>query len=100
MIPLHKREDKTLAKNYRPVSLLCVSGMVCERIIAIQIEDFFEENVLFGDFQFGFRKNKSTTSELLTLFDNLMEAKEKSRKLHWCYMTLVQLLTLWIQRYS
>ena len=67
-------------KNYRPVSLLCVSGMVCERIIAVQIEDFFEANALFGDFQFGFRKNKSTTSELLTLFDNLMEAKEKKQE--------------------
>ena len=35
---------------------------------------------MFGDFQFGFRKNKSTTSELLTLFDNLMEAKEDKQE--------------------
>ena len=78
--PLHKKEDKTLAKNYRPVSLLCVSGMVCERIIAIQVEKHFEDNNFFGDFQFGFRKKKSTVSELLTLFDRLMEAKEKKQE--------------------
>ena len=75
--PLHKKEDRTLTKNYRPVSLLSVSAMVCERVIAIQIEQFFEDNKLFGSFQYGFRKNKSTISELLTLFDNLLAAKEK-----------------------
>jgi hypothetical protein len=79
--PLHKKEDKMLAKNYRPVSLLSVSGMVCERMIAIQIESHFEMNNLFGEFQFGFRKNKSTVSELITLFDSLMEAKEKKKEI-------------------
>ena len=39
--PLHKKEDRKLLKNYRPVALLCVAGMVCERMVAIQIEDFF-----------------------------------------------------------
>ena len=79
--PLHKRDDKTLAKNYRPVSLLSVSGMVLEKVIAVQVEKHMEDNNLFGEFQFGFRRNKSTVSELLTLFDNLMEAKENKKEI-------------------
>ena len=71
VIPLYKKGDKKVLKNYRPVFLLSVDGMVLEKVVAMQIEDFFEENKLFGSFQFGFRKNKSTVSEMLTVFDTL-----------------------------
>ena len=49
--------------------------MVLERVVAIQMENFFEDNNLLGDFQFGFRRGKSTVSELIQLMDTLMEAK-------------------------
>ena len=81
VIPLHKKGLKTLLKNFRPVSLLPVSGMILEKIVAIQIEDFFEKNGFFGSFQFGFRKHKNTISELLTLFDSLLEEKEKRKEI-------------------
>ena len=55
--------------------------MVLERIVAIQIEQFFEENNLLGSFQFGFRRNKSTISKLLTVFDTLLEAKEMNKEI-------------------
>ena len=81
MIALFKKGNRREIKNYRPVSLLCVAGMVLERVIAIQIEEYFETNNLLGPFQFGFRKYKSTISELLTLFDSLLEGKKTGRKL-------------------
>ena len=55
--------------------------MVLEKIVADQIEDFFERNKLFGSFQFGFRKKKSTVSELLQLFDSILEAKDNRREI-------------------
>ena len=63
--------------NYRLLSLLSVAGMVLERVVAKQIEEYFETINLQGTFQFGFKKNKSSISELLTLFDSLLEKKEK-----------------------
>ena len=81
VIALHKKGDKKTLKNYRPVSLLAVAGMILERVVALQIEQFFERNGLLGKFQFGFRRNKSTISELLTLFDTLLEAKEMKREI-------------------
>ena len=77
--PLLKKGDATKRENYRPVALLCVAGMVLEKIVADQIESYFESNKLLGQFQFGFRRNKSTVSELLTLFETLMEAKENNK---------------------
>ena len=34
-----------------------------------------------GSFQFGFRKNKSTISELITLFDTILEAKAMKKEI-------------------
>ena len=60
---------------------VCVAGMVLEWVIAIQIEEYFESNNLLGAFQFGFRKYKSTISELLTLLDSLLEGKENRKEM-------------------
>ena len=81
MVPLFKKGDRSLLKNYRPVSLLCVPGMVLEKIVQDQITKFFEEKGLFGDFQFGFRENKSTITELITLFEFLLEAKQDCKEI-------------------
>ena len=61
--PVYKKGDIQALKNYRPVSLLSVPGMVCERVIAIQAEQHFEDNKILQEFQFGFRRFKSTISD-------------------------------------
>ena len=55
--------------------------MILERVVALQIEEFFENNGFFGKFQFGFRNKKSTISEMLTVFDSLLEAKEMKKEI-------------------
>ncbi len=67
-------------KNYMPVALLSVAGMILEKVIASQIEQYFEKNRLLGSFQFGFRQNKSTITELLTLFDTILMQSQTRRK--------------------
>ena len=41
MIALFKKGSRYDMKNYRPLSLLCVAGMILEKVIAIQIEEYF-----------------------------------------------------------
>ena len=65
--PLHKKGSKDELKNFRPVSLLCVSGMVLEAVVKEQIEIHLESNKLLGDFQFGYRRNKSTATAVNTM---------------------------------
>ena len=81
MIALLKKGNRKEMKNYRPLSLLSTAGMVLERVVAMQIEEYFETNDLLGPFQFGFRKYKSTISELITLFDSLLEGKENRKEI-------------------
>ena len=43
IIPIFKKEESTLAKNYRPVSALPCIAKVFERIIQKQLSEYIEE---------------------------------------------------------
>ena len=56
VLPLFKACDPCAFKNYRPVSLLCLSSKVYEKVMYNRLLTFLEDyNVLFEN-QFGFRK--------------------------------------------
>jgi exonuclease III len=67
--PIHKKGDKHLANNYRPISLLPVISKVLERCIYNKIIDFLLPKIT--NFQHGFLKNRSTTTQLLNVFSNI-----------------------------
>ena len=39
--PVHKKDSRQLASNYRPISLLCICGKIFEKIIFDQMYTFF-----------------------------------------------------------
>ena len=67
VIPNHKKEEKTHAKNYRPISLKPVVSKLFERNLYIEIINFIE-NSLFP-FLFGFRKGHSTEQCLVIMLE-------------------------------
>ena len=46
--PIHKKGDKQILKNYRPVSLLPICGKIFERLIFNDLFNFLLENNLFS----------------------------------------------------
>ena len=62
-----KKQEKTLIKNYRPISLLPIMGKLLEKCIYDSIYSYFEKNGLFSSSQSGFRKNDSCVSQLLAI---------------------------------
>ena len=60
VIPIYKKYDPTQVTNYRPISLLPVLSKVVEQTIAKQLSEYFEENKLFNQNQYGFRTGHST----------------------------------------
>ena len=77
VIPLFKKGDKTSIENYRPISLLpcqspCMSK-VLEKIINIQLYDYFQSNNLLHKSQYGFRKHHSTEFASLELVDTIQQ---------------------------
>ena len=74
IIPLHKKNDVTSPKNYRPVALLAVLSKILERAICLQIVKYMDENNLFHPSHHGFRKHHNTITALLEMTEQWMEA--------------------------
>ena len=65
-------EERSAAKNYRPVSLLSVVSKVFEKLVNNTIVDHLGKCGLFSDFQYGFRSPWSTTDLLTVVSDRII----------------------------
>ena len=72
--PIHKKGNKKLASNYRPVSLTSITCKMMEKIMYSFIIDHIYANNYFSNFQHGFMKGRSTTSQLLEIMDHWTES--------------------------
>ena len=59
IVPVHKKGNKDLINNYRPVSLLPIVSKTHEKCIYDTIYNYFEGNDLFYKSQSSFRKRDS-----------------------------------------
>ena len=62
---MSKEGDKCNLSNYRPISLLPVFSKVFENVAYTQLYDYFENNSILHEQQYGFRAEKSTTQAIL-----------------------------------
>ena len=67
VVPVYKKGDKSIAKNYRPVSLLPVFSKLFEKCIYDVLYNYFATNNLFSSCQSGFREGDSCVSQLLSI---------------------------------
>ena len=75
--PIPKIKNPTVAKDFRPVSILPVLSKVFEKVILMQILQHIETSV-YNQTQSGFRKGHSTSTILLKLRDAIKQAMNKS----------------------
>ena len=74
VVPVHKKEEKTLVKNYRPISLLPIFGKIFERVIYNFIFNYFISNKLFTPSQSGFSPGDSCIAQLLSIIHEIQTA--------------------------
>ena len=67
VIPVHKKENRQLKKNYRPISLLAICGKMLDKLIFYTIYEFLCENQLLTPNQSGFRPGDLTINQLLSI---------------------------------
>jgi hypothetical protein len=63
--PIHKKGNKKLIKNYRPIGLTCILSKVCERLVRSQLIGHLTTSGFCTDSQHGFRTGRSTVTALL-----------------------------------
>ena len=69
--PIFKKENPHITDNYRPISLLPSISKIFEKVVYTQIYDYFTENNLLYDSQYGFRKFHSTEFAALEMTDKI-----------------------------
>ena len=74
IVPVHKKGDKQIVDNYRPVSLLPILGKIFERIIFNSIFEYLEENNLLCPNQSGFRPSDSCEYQLLSILHEIYKS--------------------------
>ena len=63
--------------HYRPIAILPVLSKVYERLVLSQLLEYVELERLFQDTTSGYRKGPSTTTVLLRIRDDLIQAMKK-----------------------
>jgi hypothetical protein len=54
VVPIHKKNIKTDAGNYRPISVLSIISKYFKRVVFNQLNKFLIEQNLLNDLQSGF----------------------------------------------
>ena len=95
VIPIFKKNEKTIPDNYRLISLLSIINKIMEKVMNKQLQSFLHKNKILYAYQFGFRKNYSTTSTLaiLEIIENILEALQNGKMVAGVYIDLSKLLT-------
>ena len=79
IIPIHKKGDSALLSNYRPISLLPTISKIFERIIYNQLYQYFSDNGLLAEQQYGFRSQHSTEYAATKLIDHISQVMDSGK---------------------
>ena len=75
----HKKADRTITKNYRPVSHLVEIGKLVEYTVYDQFMDHFQSHDLFHRNHHGGLPHHSTATALIQLQDMCLEAASEKK---------------------
>ena len=64
VVPILKKGKRSLASNYRPLSLTSVTSKILEHIICHHIWKHLEDHNVLSNFQHGFRKQRNCETQL------------------------------------
>ena len=74
--PLFKKDDPLAKKNYRPVSILPIISKIYEKVLSVQLSDYFDN--IFHNFLCAFRKGHGCQTTLLRLLEDWKSALDQN----------------------
>ena len=77
VVPLLKKGDPLVVKNYRPVALLPIFSKILERVVFNQLVTYLDNNGLIHPNHHGSREGHSTASALIQMYDSWVEEVDK-----------------------
>ena len=86
IFPLHKKNEKDVVGNYRPVSHLVQVGKMVEYAVYFQIVEHFIKHNLFHPNHHGSLAHHSTATAITQLFDMCLEAADNGELAALCLL--------------
>ena len=91
-MPIHKKDDKQILKNYRPVSLLPICAKIFERIIYYRIFEYLTENDLITEHQSGFKPKDYCINQLLSVTHDIYKSLDDGFEVKGVFLNIRQSL--------
>ena len=83
---IYKKGKKSLAGNYRPVSLTSIVGKIMESVVRNHLMEHLTENNYLTNKQYGFMPGRSTGIQLIKVLDEWTAALYNGDKIDCIYM--------------
>ena len=74
VVPVHKKNEKNLKGNYRPISLLPIFGKILQRLIYDSLYSHLVSSEVLNPNQSGFRPGHSTVNQLISITHKIFDA--------------------------
>ena len=74
VVPVHKKNEKNVKSNYRPISLLPIFGKILEKLMYECLYSHFVSCNLLNPNQSGFRPGDSTVNQLISITHAIFKA--------------------------
>ena len=78
VVSVHKRGDKQILENYRPMLFLPLASKFFEKLLHDRMFEFFTENNLISKIRSGFRPNHSSINQLLSITQEIYQSFDDS----------------------
>ena len=92
VVPVHKKGDEQILKNYRPVSLLPICRKIFERLIYKNLFEYFIENDLISQNQFGFKPGDSCINQLISITHEIYQSFDDGLEVRGVFLIYPMLL--------
>ena len=79
--PIHKKDERSLVNNYRPISLLNAEVKVFERLIFKHLFNHLQENSFLTSLQSGFMPGDSTVNQLTFFYNIFCQALDANKEI-------------------
>ena len=88
VVPVHKKNDKQLVKNYCSISLLPICGECFERILYNSLFDFLNQNDLISPAQSGFKPGYSCINQLLSITHEIYQSMDEGYEIRGVFLDI------------